>query len=44
MKKVLHLLFIAHDLGEGGAERVLTNLLNNLDYARYRVDLLAETD
>lgn len=44
MKKVLHLLFIAHDLGEGGAERVLTNLLNNLDYARYKVDLLVETD
>lgn len=41
---MLHLLFIAHDLGEGGAERVLINLLNNLDYSRYRVDLLVETD
>ncbi|WP_455638004.1 glycosyltransferase [Parabacteroides sp.] len=36
----IHLLFIAHDLGEGGAERVL----NNLDYSRYQVDLLIETD
>lgn len=43
MNKKSHLLFITHDLGQGGAERVLCNLLNNLDFSRYKVDLLVET-
>lgn len=33
-------LFIADDLGEGGAENVLVNILRNFDYRRYRVNLL----
>ena len=33
------LLFIYGPLGGGGAERVLIDLLSNLDYSRYEVDL-----
>lgn len=40
MGKVLRLLFIMDSMGKGGAERVLANLLNNLDYSRYEVNLL----
>lgn len=36
MKKIL---FIYGPLGGGGAERVLIDLLNNLDYTKYEVDL-----
>lgn len=36
MKKIL---FIYGPLGGGGAERVLIDLLNNLDYTKYKVDL-----
>lgn len=36
MKKIL---FIYGPLGGGGAERVLVDLLSNLDYSRYHVDL-----
>lgn len=34
MKKVL---FLIHDLGEGGAEKVLVNLVNNLDKTKFDV-------
>jgi glycosyltransferase involved in cell wall biosynthesis len=37
MKK---LLFIITNLGGGGAEKVLINLLNNIDYNKYKVDML----
>ncbi len=40
---MIHLLFIMDSLGKGGAERTLTNLLNNLDYSRYKVDLFLNT-
>lgn len=36
MKKVL---FLIHDLGCGGAEKVLTNLANNLDKTKYEVTI-----
>jgi glycosyltransferase involved in cell wall biosynthesis len=36
LKKIL---FIYGPLGGGGAERVLIDLLNNLDYSKYEVDL-----
>lgn len=38
MKKI-KILFFHFDLGEGGAERVLVNLLNNLDPDRYDITL-----
>lgn len=31
MKKIL---FLIHDLGQGGAEKVLVNLLNNMDRSK----------
>lgn len=36
MKKVL---FLIHDLGHGGAEKVLVNLVNNLDKSKFDVTL-----
>ena len=38
MKKVL---FLIHDLGPGGAEKVLINLVNNLDKYKYDITLIA---
>ena len=38
MKK---LLFLIHDLGKGGAEKVLVNLANQLDKEKYEVTVLA---
>lgn len=38
MKKVL---FVIHDLGHGGAEKVLVNLVNNLDKEKFDVSVLA---
>ncbi|WP_157774327.1 glycosyltransferase [Priestia aryabhattai] len=37
MRKVL---FIINNLGGGGAEKVLINILNNIDYTQYQIDLL----
>ena len=37
MKKIL---FIIKNLNGGGAEKVLINLFNNIDYTKYKVDLL----
>lgn len=38
MKKVL---FLIHDLGQGGAEKVLVNLVNNMDYNKYDITIIA---
>lgn len=38
MKKIL---FVIHDLGHGGAEKVLVNLVNNLDKEKFDVSVLA---
>ncbi|MDY2613682.1 MAG: glycosyltransferase [Lachnospiraceae bacterium] len=38
MKKVL---FLIHDLGQGGAEKVLVNLVNHLDLARFDVTVMS---
>ena len=38
MKKVL---FLIHDLGHGGAEKVLVNLVNNMDRSYYDITVLA---
>ena len=39
MKKV-RLLFLIHDLGPGGAEKVLVNLVNNIDSAKFDVTVM----
>ena len=38
MKK---LLFVIHDLGHGGAERVLVNLVNHLDRSKFNISVMA---
>ena len=39
MKKKL--LFMIHDLGQGGAEKVLVNLVNNMDYTKFDISVIA---
>jgi len=38
MKKIL---FLIHDLGHGGAEKVLVNLVNNMDPAKFDITVMA---
>ena len=38
MKKIL---FLIHDLGQGGAEKVLVNLLNHLDRQKFEITVMA---
>ena len=38
MKKVL---FVIHDLGQGGAEKVLVNLVNNMSHERFDITVLS---
>lgn len=38
MKKIL---FLIHDLGQGGAEKVLINLVNNMNRAKFDVSVIA---
>lgn len=38
MKKIL---FLIHDLGQGGAEKVLVNLVNNMDRSKFDISLIA---
>ena len=35
------ILFLIHDLGHGGAEKVLVNLANNLDRSRFDISVTA---
>lgn len=39
--KVIRILFLINTLGGGGAERVLVNLVNNMDYSKF--DITVET-
>ena len=41
MKKVL---FLIHDLGQGGAEKVLVNLVNNMDYSKFEITVMTLFD
>lgn len=38
MKKIL---FLIHDLGHGGAEKVLVNLVNNMDPSKFEITVMA---
>ena len=38
MRKVL---FLIHDLGQGGAEKVLVNLANNMDHSKFDISVTA---
>ena len=35
------ILFLIHDLGHGGAEKVLVNLVNNMDPAQFDISITA---
>lgn len=41
---MIKVLFLIHDLGPGGAEKVLINLLNNMDPFRFDITLLSLFD
>ena len=38
---MIRVLFLIHDLGPGGAEKVLVNLVNNMDRSRFDITVLA---
>ena len=41
MKKIL---FLIHDLGQGGAEKVLVNLVNNMDREKFDITVMSLFD
>lgn len=38
---MIKILFLIHDLGGGGAEKVLVNLVNNMDYQEFDITVLS---
>ena len=38
-KKMIKILFLIHDLGQGGAEKVLVNLVNHLDRSKFDISV-----
>ncbi|MGN1157489.1 MAG: glycosyltransferase [Agathobacter sp.] len=38
---MIKILFLIHDLGQGGAEKVLVNLVNNMDQSKFDISVLA---
>lgn len=38
---MVKVLFLIHDLGQGGAEKVLVNLVNNMDLTQFEVSVIA---
>lgn len=43
-KQVKKILFLIHDLGQGGAEKVLVNLVNNMDYSKFDITVMTLFD
>lgn len=41
MKDRVKILFLIHDLGQGGAEKVLVNLVNNMDQKKFDITVTA---
>lgn len=41
MKNMKKVLFLIHDLGQGGAEKVLVNLVNHMDYSKFNITVIA---
>lgn len=39
--RVLKILFLIHDLGQGGAEKVLVNLVNNMDRSQFSITIIS---
>lgn len=40
-KLMIKILFLIHDLGQGGAEKVLVNLVNNMDCSKFDISVTA---
>lgn len=38
---MIKVLFLIHDLGQGGAEKVLVNLVNNMDLTKFQISVIA---
>lgn len=38
---MMKILFLIHDLGQGGAEKVLVNLVNNMDHTKFDITVIA---
>lgn len=38
---MIKILFLIHDLGQGGAEKVLINLVNNMDKTKFEITVMA---
>lgn len=38
---MIKILFLIHDLGQGGAEKVLVNLVNNMDQSKFDITVMA---
>lgn len=38
---MIRILFLIHDLGQGGAEKVLVNLVNNMDQSKFDISVTA---
>lgn len=41
---MIKILFLIHDLGQGGAEKVLVNLVNHLDHTKFEVTVMTLFD
>ena len=41
MKTMIKILFLIHDLGHGGAEKVLVNLVNNMDCSKFDISVIS---
>ena len=41
INKKKRVLFLIHDLGHGGAEKVLVNLVNNMDRNKFDITVMA---
>lgn len=37
----MRILFLIHDLGQGGAEKVLVNLVNNMDLSKFEISIVS---
>lgn len=43
-KEMIHILFLIHDLAQGGAEKVLVNLVNHMDKSKFHITVMTLFD
>ena len=44
VSRLKKILFLIHDLGQGGAEKVLVNLVNNMDHTKFDITVMTFFD